>query len=749
MVPSDGDGDRKGETKLESATVLAIGFANPALIYGVTAATIPVVIHLLNRRRFRQVPWAAMRFLMAAVKKNSRRIRIEQLLLLAVRTLVILLMVMAMAKPFLDSLGAVPIIAGRRTHRVLVLDGSLSMGYRSEEGTRFDRAKALAAQLVRDARRGDAISLILMGNPSKVVIGAPSPNQGEVLKELEEMSLSHCGTDLVGTFRKVDEIFAASNNFFQKELVFLTDLQAASWRRSENMGDDGLQRILKKLESYEARSVVIDLGLETKGNRAVTDLSLGAPVITNDTSCLVRAVVHNFGPTSLEAVRVSLIVDGMTITDQSIDLAVGEDHPVLFNQTFHTPGDHLVEIQIDPDFLPLDDRRRISVPVREQVGVLLVDGHFKSEPFQSETDYLALALSPEATSTGSSLIRVEVIPEGELAHQDLWPFDTVVLCNIAQFTDVEVSALDDYLRQGGGLVIFGGDQVVPENYNRLLHMDGRGLLPAKIGPRVGDSSRKQSAFSFNTLGFRHSIVESFANEPESVVAGLTATKTWQFHKLELPQGSRAKVALRFDNGDPAVIEAPRHRGTVVQVATSADSGWTTWPLHASYPPIMEQIILQAAAGRMAERNVRVGQPLDQVLPGSGVSSTVSVDVPGGKVVPSRLQISEGASLLHFEDTELAGPYQVKIGPPLAKELTFAVNPDPAESDPTKFDRISLGAAYPGWKFAYLTNWKELTRNADGVSRRGELHRPLLYAMITCLLLESFLAMKFGHYPTGS
>src|SRR6266849_8415440 len=61
------------------------------------AASIPIIIHLLNRKRFRIVTWAAMKFLLAAQKQNTRRMRLEQLILLAVRTLLILLVVLAMA----------------------------------------------------------------------------------------------------------------------------------------------------------------------------------------------------------------------------------------------------------------------------------------------------------------------------------------------------------------------------------------------------------------------------------------------------------------------------------------------------------------------------------------------------------------------------------------------------------------------------------------------------------------------------
>src|SRR5579872_6290512 len=118
---------------LQLPIVLALNFANPALLWGLGAASLPVIIHLLNRRKFREMQWAAMRFLLAAIRKNSRRIRIEQWILLAVRTLLIILVVSAMAKPFLESLGALPILAGRRTHHVLVLDGSLSMAYEPAE----------------------------------------------------------------------------------------------------------------------------------------------------------------------------------------------------------------------------------------------------------------------------------------------------------------------------------------------------------------------------------------------------------------------------------------------------------------------------------------------------------------------------------------------------------------------------------------------------------------------------------------
>jgi hypothetical protein len=473
-------------------------------------------------------------------------------------------------------------------------------------------------------------------------------------------------------------------------------------------------------------------------------------VVTVGATVLVRAALRNFGTAGANGVRVRLTADDRLGPEEMVDLPPGEDVPVVFRQQFSSPGDHLVEVSIDDDPLALDNRRWLVVPVRESLNVLLVDGDFKSEPYQAETDYLAQALAPSEDSPGAPRpIRVEVVSEAQLSHRELTAYDVVVLCNVAQFSQPEAAALDDYLKQGGGVVVFGGDQVIAENYNRLLYDDGKGFLPAAIGPSVGDAAKKESAFYFNPLGYRHPIVAEYQGEEDPVRAGLIQVFSRRYHKLVRPKASKATVALEFENGDPAVIEATRHRGRVIVVATSADMGWTTWPVHKSYPPVMQQIVLRASAGRSSERNIRVGQPFDQSFPAAGAAAAVTVVTPKGQPVATRLQAAGGVSQFHFEQTDLSGRYQVRIGPPLVQESAFAANTDPAESDLKKLDRAALAEALPGWNFLYLTNSRALSEDASGVGRRGELQRPFLYGVLILLLVESVLAWRFGHHDSSS
>src|SRR5262249_9334770 len=218
--------------------IFAFLFLTPltALAAAAGAVSIPIIIHLLNRKRFRIVPWAAMRFLLAAQKRTVRKLRVEQWILLAVRVLLMLLLVLAMISvmPWLEPIwnrlvpgGVRPVVANSgRTHRIIVIDGSFSMGRRHIDGTSFERACAAARQLIHDSQRGDGFSLILAGSPAQVIVQGPSDNAENVGHEIELLRLPHGNSDLGGALVAVDALTAQPlGKYNQREVYFLTDLQ--------------------------------------------------------------------------------------------------------------------------------------------------------------------------------------------------------------------------------------------------------------------------------------------------------------------------------------------------------------------------------------------------------------------------------------------------------------------------------------------------------------------------------------------
>jgi hypothetical protein len=736
---------------------LLAAFGSPLMLWGLAGASLPIIIHLLNRRKFREMRWAAMRFLLSAIRKNQRRVRIEQWILLAVRTLLLLFLALAMAKPALESLGALGALGGRR-HWVLALDGSLSMSHVAGGSSRFDQAREIARRLVKDARNGDAFSVVLLSDPPRTLIGAPAFAKDAVTKAIDDVKLPHGSLDLAGGFMAVDAALEASD-INQKELVVLTDLQSTSWKSSGAGAEERLRRALSRMEAKRVRSLVIDLGGDGANNRAVVSLSVEPKVVTVGAPTTIRARVQAFGA-PYTAGRARFVVDGRAIPSEEQQirpLAIGELVELEFHHEFSSAGDHVVEVRIDDDALVLDNRRRQVVSAREAVDVLFVDGDPKPGLFESEVSFFAEAVAPEAESPGqTSPFRIRTITESQLARTELSAFDVLVLANVPRVTRAESEALEAYLRIGGGVVVFTGDLVQPASYNRMLYNSGRGLLPAEIGAAVGDPKSRENPYLFDTMGFQHPIVSDFLGQPDSVLASLTLVKTFRYHRLTLPRDSAARVALKVGN-DPLVVDADRGRGRVVLVATTVDRDWTDWPVHKSYPSVMTQVVLQAASGRFVDRSLAVGQPVEELLPASaaGVEATLTwpdrdEGLRASDVRVSRLKVEPAGdvSLVKSAPTEFSGTYRLDLGAPLSRVRRFSANPNPAESDLAKLDRAGLNAAVPGWSFEYASDWQPLIASTTAVHSRGELHRSLLWAVLLFVLVESVLAWKFGHHTTA-
>lgn len=170
-------------------------FLNTIMLGGLAAIAIPILIHLLNRRRFRKVMWAAMRFIAASVEKNKRRMEIEDLILLALRCLIVALIALALARPTLRNVTA-GFLGGGRTAGILLLDNSLSMGMSDGTSTRLDKAKRAAEQAIDSLPQGSSVAVWLVSDIVRDVIPEPTFDLNLARKSVREAALSDRATEL-------------------------------------------------------------------------------------------------------------------------------------------------------------------------------------------------------------------------------------------------------------------------------------------------------------------------------------------------------------------------------------------------------------------------------------------------------------------------------------------------------------------------------------------------------------------------
>ncbi|WP_197525765.1 BatA domain-containing protein [Pseudobythopirellula maris] len=772
--------------------VLAFGFANLAILGWVAAAAAPIVIHLWMRQTHRETPWAAIRFLKAALERHAKRLRLQQWILLAIRTLILLLITLAAAKPFLDAgLGDV----GVRTHRVLVLDASASM--RLAEGgpdgpSRLVVAKRLATELVSGSRGGDLHSVIVAGGASQSPLAQPAGDRSRVVEAISRIEPTDGVADLAETLRLAERLVeradAVGSRVERTEVIVYTDLAANTWGALEGaaaaegapasyaatiaVASGGLRSVVDSLAELATVSVV-DVGLTGAPNRAVSRVEIADPLPTSSRPVRITAEVSRFGAAAAqndEPVVAELVVDGLPVDEQRLQLAPDQPTVVEFSHTFKTPGERVVEVRLGADALTIDNSRRLVVGVRPHVRVLLVAGR------RDAARYVADALNP--TGSRDAALRPLVVSDAELATLDFAEYDAVFFCNVARLTQDETTRLERYVRGGGGVIFFLGDRVDAERYNRtfgstfeaavwrpgrdnpfrLLGSDRRSeqpsfsvaadhpsspLLPAALGEPVSRAS-----YRVDPLEYGHPIVAPFRGRE---AAGLLTTPVSRYFPLAIEPHAAdkradhgtARVALTLENGDPLLVTVDHGAGrcawfttdgSLASVDPAGGEPWTALPAWPSFLPLVHETLRYVASGVAASGGVLVGEPI--TVAAAAGARRLEVDRPDQR--GETIDVPADSEEWTYAGADRAGVYRFTAEGGAAPLRTVAVNVDPRESDP----RRASAERFPR-SVTVRRGGDTVAGDQASTLGRWAVHRWMLHIALALVLLETLLAQRFG------
>lgn len=720
----------------------AFGFGTPLLLWGLALGVLPLVIHLLQRRKYRETEWAAMRFLLAAVKKNSRRMRFEQWIVLLVRMLILLLAVLALAQPQFGDLGPL-FTQGMPTHRILLLDTSFSLGFKEDTATRFQREKHIIQQMLDQGRQGDAWNLVrIAGSEPRTIIRQPSFQPVEVQAELDPLTLPDEFGEVLPSLQAVAQLTKSLPEMPRKEVYILTDFQRANWAPDAGQNAAEIRSLLQQI-GQSARLQLIDVGQPGDTNQAVTSLELMDPFVAVQQPARFKAIATVWGTSPALPVPLEFWVDGKLQEVRQVKLTSNAETIEFFSHVFPQGGEHRVQIKLAPDALPVDNQRQLVVPVRERLRILCVNGKLAGRPRDAATFHLELALQPDPqASESAALIQPQVIKYSELRGFDVTDYDVVCLCNIAAFDDAEARLLESYLRGGGSVIWALGDRVQADNYNRLLYRDGAGILPARLDQRRGNAADPQQGFGFDPLEYAHPVVKVFQGNTDS---GLERTQTYEYFQTTLAPGSATHKVLAFTSGDAAILEHRVGTGRAILVTTSLDQSWGSWALWPSYVPLVQELVQWSVRDAAGERSRHVGESLQRLLPTRGAEVTADVVRPDATPEPARTMPQGSLTDFIYDHTDLAGWYELQLGPPLARRETFAVNVDPRESQLQPLTREELDQdILPGVPFEYATEWGGFSGSVTQVATEwAHWSRWLLYLVLYLLLVEQLLAWNFA------
>jgi hypothetical protein len=654
-------------------------FLNSPLLWGLSLAAIPLIIHLLYRRQYRRVDWAPMRYLKMSIQRNRRRIRIEQLLLLLLRTALVLLLFFLVARPLMHAEGLSRWLgASDRTNRIVVLDDSLSMGYADQAKPALSRAQQVLADLLPTFGAKDALTLVLASAPTEPLLREVElGNIDDVIATVRGVQPSEVLASWKTVLAAVDDL-VARGSYPIYEVTLVTDLRKTGW-------DDRLDELGNRWASARARVRVFDVGVDDTQNVALVSLSQVDRVALVAVPTRFEVEIRNDSGGHLAGLEANFIVDGKATLVRVPEMDAGQSIKLPLAATFQEPHQHEVAFELPQDALVGDNRRSAVVDVRENMSVLLVDGEPSTEPLGGETDFLALALS--LSGEAADAFRVEVMTDSEWTSTPPSNPDVLVLAGVAHLLPEQVETLERQVSQGMGLAIFVGDQVDPDNYNQMLYKNGAGLLPAAL-VAVSDNE------------FSGLLVEAGAGSPLDALAQLTPAALQRIKvrksfevKLPPPEVEPVRVLARWNNqaATPAVLQKVFGDGSVLLWTIAADRSWSDWPTEASYVLAVREAARAIARTDARFRAYTAGQTLSVPLPASHDISLPAIEVPHGKE-PVPLVVSGAAagapvaprnvSKLSYQDTRRAGLYTMtwrdSVFGPMSQR--FAVNPDQRESN---------------------------------------------------------------------
>ena len=712
-------------------------FAAPLFLLAALAGMIPVFVHLIHRQKARVVHFSTLRFLQISVQRTRRRKYIEDMSLLAVRVAVLLLIALGLARPALSSLATLW-GGGRSAAIAIVLDNSASMAVVDAGRPRFETARQAAEQVLARLRVGDQVALLPTGGPPGPELGRLFRTHETVQQALDQCRPSYERADLAAKLQQARDLLAQADAP-SKEIYVLTDDQSLSWEGLKEPAQEDDPKQAKR--PAPAPVVIVNVDREPAPNVALQTVSLSSPAPVAGVPFQAAALVLNCSSVPQQK-HLELQIDGAReAVSPDLSLPPGGTLKYEFRFTLDREGVHRGEVRlVEEDGLALDNRLYFAVSVDQQIPLAIVKARRGEVPQADDAFYLERAFAPGGSVGGA--FRTTTLTPDSLATDDLSSQAVVFCVNLPALAPPAAEKLLAYARSGGHVVWVCGQNVQPDAYNAMNALAHGQLLPAPL-----EALRQPLPGGVESwrLGFLDKDSPALAplTEPASLFRSVLVYK---YFPMTLSPQAAGRVLIKLDDGQPLLAERAVGTGSVLLLGTGVHVDWTNLPLKPLFLPLLARLTLHLGGAETERTMGLAGAPVRLPLgrskvPDQAGDPEIEVVRPSGEVVRVR-KADQDADGWRYSDTHEAGVYlvrQVNRKPP--KQMAFAVNIDPAESDPATVTQADLQARFGTRPLLFCENPSDLAGTIERLREGTSLWEWFLAAVLIALVLEVFLANR--------
>ena len=641
-------------------------FLNPLFLVGLGAAAIPIIIHLLNLRKVRTIEFSTISFLKELQRTQIRRIKLRQLILLILRTLLIIFIVLAFSRPAIQTGGGV--IGGDANSTVaILLDNSVSMDVYSEYGNVFRQASDHALETIDLLADGDNIILLRQSDLPDATTMTATPDRSRIRQIINETEPHPVHRTFNRGIEQAHTLLQESPHL-NRELYIITDMQASHW-----INDD---TDVVQLFDDSYRAFVIPVHVDQFDNAGIYDISFRSSLFEAGKPVTLDVEIRNYGERDFDNHLASVYLDGQRVAQKAIDIQAESASVVEFTITPEQPGIIEGYIELEDDALEIDNRYYFTIAIPEQLNVLLV------APSQNDIRYIQTALAARGgENDNASAVRTNFVRADNLAAEDLSEYQSVIAVNVPSFSDAQADRIVRYVEQGGGFILFPGDNINIQNYNR-------GLLSKLQLPDIqnisGPQEEQAGALLFDQVDYDHPIFQDIFEER-------LRERTVTEERIESPRIRRSletgslqtadSPVITLTDGQGFLISGHRQNGTVLMYGIHPGMQWSDFPVRGIFVPLIHRSLLYASAVDhdndrfIAGDNVTVSIPATE----AGIQADHILVTPDGmesRIQPQHLAAA-GALQFSFDTVDQTGLYKIQRNGITVR--AFAVNVHPGES----------------------------------------------------------------------
>ncbi len=715
-------------------------FLNVILLAGAAALLIPLILHLLNKRRMKTVQWGAMHLLQEALRQRKRNLKTEQLLLLLTRIALPVILALCLARPALSFLRQLP--GANKTSLLVLLDNSYSMRSPAGASTVRDQARDGLQALLQDLPAGSDVNILLCGEPAQPLFPEPVTLRESITPKLAAESSLAGPLKPNAIFQQAQAELKRMGNT-AKEIVLISDFQESDWKAVAEGATLDAWETLKKSEPAP-QLTFYRVGGEVHDNLNLVSVEPSALIVAGGQEVALRARIQNHGAKAYQDIPVHLEADGIRLRSTRVSVAPNAESILTMTHAFDSPGDHAVTLRLEGDSFPDDNAFTLVLPVRAQVNCLLLTNGETTAPLEGASDFLEIALAPNTAAKATSLrdiIHTEVLDARRVRDKSYDGQQVIVMADIQKLDGKGLPMLEEFVRKGGGLIVFMGPNCDEKWYREQFFKDGKGLLP---GIPKGFGHVDEGQTPSRVLSQRHTHpATTYFNSARGLRLQDAGFTHWQkFEKV--PEDARAVLSL--DRGDPLAIEKAFGQGRVILFTSTANARWNNLPLQPVYVPLMQRIITYLTMQNTPPPSQLCGTVLRVPVSPEQSGASFTLTNPGNQTFPLKPQATGDKSyLISYAGTQVPGTYELRndaeAKTAIPKRYAFNLDPEEANLAVLTGDKVKemanrAGAAYAESASAY--------HQLDRSRRHGtEVWQPLLMLMLVGLFAEVFLQQRIS------